>query len=210
MSKLDPVEVRDSWIETLDSEGRRKFVHPTITRPGGRRLAVFASAIDGDDGQLALRGKYLIPVPNITVEDGELVKVGKVWVTKHQAKQIFRMMGRDFKRIFKQDFGHMLFCFAAKAAALLLGKTNIALDPVRKLLTDNMFRDIADLVYSKNKDKIDGKIDNVSNSVKEILHKFAQSINPVLKELVGDDFDITPLIDTALQPVLEELRGIYG
>ena len=208
MSELNPKEVRENWLETHNESGMRLFCHPTIRR-GTRPLQVFASDIDADNGDLVLMGKYLIPIPDVNVEGHKLLKVGKVWVTKYQAQSIFRLMGEDFKRLFRMNIGSAILSFAARVVEGLVKGVGKVIDGPKGLVLDTIFQVVSKGVQDKIKDKIDGGAEFAAEKIREIVVKWAHEANPVIKELVPEA-DLVAMVEGALAPVLVELKDLFN
>ena len=209
MSQFNPKEVEEKWIHTVDKEGRSKYIHPDIVRSGGRRLAVFASDLRADSGELILAGKYLIPLPDIEVKDGQLLKVTRVWVTKPQAQKLLKLVGTDYKQIFRSNIAGFLVGVAAKAAEALFKASNVALDPVRKLVVDNLFQVLSDKAYREIKNSTNVGIELVELKLREIVSGLADSVNPIVREVAGDSFDLTSFVEAAVKPSLDELKTLF-
>lgn len=209
MSKFDSDEVEAKWIKTKDDLGRTKYIHPNIVRPGGRRLAVFASDLRGDDGKLVLMGKYLVALPDIEIKDGELEDVKRVWVTKHQAKRLLKLIGQDYRKILRQNFGHMLIGFLAKAGEGLLKVSGAVLTPVQKLVFDTAFQHLSDDAYERVKDAGDVKAELLALEIKKLTKRLADEVNPMLREVLGEDFDATNFVDAAVNPVVKQLEELF-
>lgn len=201
--------IEEGWVETRDDQGRRKFIHPTIIRNGGRKLGVFASDVRGDDGKLQLAGKYLVPLPSLIIEDEDIKQIKKVWVTKPQAKRIIKQMGSDYRDILRADFASVLIGFAAKAAQGLLKVGAITLNPLQELIFDGAFRYLSDEAYKSVKKGADYGLENLATEVETLTSKLANEVRPLFLEVLGPDFNVEELVSKAVSPVLKEMRELF-
>ena len=209
MSNLDPKVVRATFAEQRDKDGRRVFVDVNTPRPNNKFLQVFASDIDSDDGDLVLMGRYLIPFPDLQVENHQLVKLNKIWVTKGQAKKILSLLGEDVKRLFKQNAGLALFSFIGKGIEKLLSLAKVVVTGPKMLILDNVARIVMDAVSDKVKKGADVKAEGVAALLRESLLDFVSKGDDVLKEL-APEVDIKSYVDAAVKPFLDEIRDLFG
>ena len=209
MSNFNPKEVEKDWFPSKDKEGRTMYTHPDTVRPGGRHLAVFASDLRDDDGNLVLMGKYLIPFPSVTIEDGKLLKVGKIWLSKGQCEKLLRLMGDNVKRLFRQNAGLAIFSFIGRGIEKLLGLAKIIVPGPKMFLLDNISRVVIDVASKKALSVADHKAEDVANMVRNALLDFVSEGDSVLKELAPET-DLKGLVDEAVKPFLDEIRDLFG
>src|SRR3990167_5319479 len=186
MSSLDPKKVRAEFLETRDKDGRRVWIHQETVRPGGKHLQVFASDVDSDDGELVLMGKYLIPFPDLQIENHKLVKLGKAWLTKGQCQKLLRLLGEDTKRLFKQNAGLAILSFIGKGIEKLLGLAKVVVDGPRAFVLDNVARVVMDVASKKAVAVADVKAEGFANMVREVLLDFVSQGDDVIKTLAPE------------------------
>lgn len=141
MSRFDTRIVNETWeIERDEKTGRKR----AIGQDNGRTVKVWVSDIKNENGLYPIVGRYLLPLPGITLIDGVLKKTTTLWVTRHQYKAIMRACDAPVKNAGIEDLLH--------AVAKLFDKIG---DKIKERIgPDEVLGNLLDLAFDQAMDKI--------------------------------------------------------
>lgn len=143
MSKFDAKEV-SSWIQERDDSGRKV----AFGKDGERDVRVWVSDLKEADGYYPIRGKYLMPLPYIVMEDGVIKDMKPIWVTRKQYNDILKTLKLPVKSAAKFQVIQML----GKAAKYLFEqiKAVIPIDAAFEGIIDEVFQKALDILLKTN------------------------------------------------------------
>jgi hypothetical protein len=140
MSRFDKKLVNETWEIEVTESGRKR----AVGTENGRTVKVWVSDIKDDDGLYPIRGRYLLPLPDVTLVDDQLDEIRTLWVTRDQYKKIMKEAKVPIKQAGFEDILH--------AVAKLFDKVG---DKIKDAIgVDKAFEGIIDQIFDAALDKV--------------------------------------------------------
>lgn len=156
MSRFDKKVVNETWKIERTKSGRKK----ATGQDNGREVSVWVSDIKDADGLFPIMGRYLLPLPDVTLVDDTISEVRTLWVTKDQYKDIMAKAKAPVREAGFEDFVHVV----AKLFDKIIKKVGEKVGP------NQLINQVLDLVLNSAMEKIMDK-EFVGDKLSELIDK---------------------------------------